>query len=350
MSRRAPTPWVRRRQRGFAEFLFHLYAVRVLVRPLVSLCVVWVIGAALHHAYGAPPGGTDPTWNEAFFVSYNLLFMEHLTELPAHPVGQLVQYVQPLFGIFLLAEGLVKLGITVFRKEDNQETWMSILAGSTSGHIILCGLGNVGFRVLEELAGMGHQVFVIELDDHCPSLDRARELGAEVLIGDARAENTLRGLNVARARALIVATDDDLANLEIAMDAREVDAQVPIVLRLFDQRLADKVKASLGIQVSFSTSKLAAPLLAGAALDTSVVGAHRVGDQVLVVVELQVEGLAGKKLSELAGGHGLTPIAIWREGAWDTRPAIATKLVAGDRLQVLAEPDRLDEVHALNAG
>ncbi|MCP4919415.1 MAG: TrkA family potassium uptake protein [Proteobacteria bacterium] len=319
------------------------------MRPLGSLALVWLVGAVLHHAFGAAPGAPDSGWSDAFFVSYNLLFMEHLTDLPAHPVGQAVQYIQPLFGIFLLAEGLVKLGITVFRKEDNQERWMSILASTTSGHIILCGLGNVGFRVLEELAAMGHQVFVVELDDSCPSLDRARELGAEVLIGDARAENTLRSLNVHDARALIVATDDDLANLEIAMDARETDSEIPIVLRLFDQRLARKVQSSLGIQVSFSTSKLAAPLLAGAALDTAVVGAHRVGDQVLVVMDLEVAGLAGMKLSELAGTHGLTTIAVMRDGAWNTRPAIATKLAIGDRVQLLAASDRLDEVRALNA-
>ena len=332
-----------------AEALFHLYALRVLIRPMSALAVVWVIGAVLHSFFGAPVGQPDPSWSESFFISYNLLFMEHLTDLPEHPIGQVVQYTQPLFGIFLLAEGVVKLGITVFRKEENQEKWMSIVAGTSKGHVILCGLGNVGFRVLEELASLGHDVFAVEIDGDCANLDRARELGAEVLVTDARGEGTLQTLNLARARALIVATDDDLANLEIAMDARELDGEVPIVLRLFDQRLADKVKSSLGFEVSFSTSKLAAPLLAAAALDGAVVGAHRVGEHVLVVMELSIDGLAGKKVSELSPLHGITPIAIWNQ-SWETSPSGTRKLQRGDRLQVMVSSSLMDEVHALNAG
>ena len=331
-----------------AEALWHLDAMRVLIQPLAALAVVWVVGAVLHVAYGAAPGQADPSWSEAFFISYNLLFMEHLTDLPAHPIGQAVQYIQPLFGIFLLAEGIVKLGITVFRKEENQEKWMSIVAGTTKGHVILCGLGHVGFRVLEELTAMGHEVFVVEVDGDCPNLEKAKELGAEVLVADARTEGTLRTLNLKRARALLVATDDDLANLEIAMDAREMDARVPIVLRLFDQRLADRVKSSLDIQVSFSTSKLAAPLLAAAALDGAVVGAHRIGEEVLVVLEVVVEGLAGKKISELTPLHRVTPVALWEDG-WRTAPAGTRKLVKGDRVQLLVDSQRVDEIHALNA-
>lgn len=152
---------------------------------------------------------------------------------------------------------------------------------------------------------------------------------------------------------MIVATDDDLANLEIAMDAREADASVPIVMRLFDQRLAQKVRASLGIEVSFSTSKLAAPLLAGAALDSSVVGAHRVGGKTLVVMELEISAggaFQGIKLSELAGAHRLTLVA-WRRGQdWDTAPDVQTRLAPGDGLQLMIDSARLDEVHGMNAG
>ena len=354
MSRRRARRSVRsRRRRLLAEATFHVYALRVLVRPVAGLVLVWLLGTLAHRYFGAGPEGLDPSWAKAAFVSYNLLFMEHLSQLPRHPVGQLVQYVQPLFGVFLLAEGLVKLGITVFRKEDNQEKWMSILANASSGHIILCGLGNVGVRVAEELLRMGHDVFALELDPDCPNLDRARELGVEVLVGDARVDGRLSSLNVARARAVIVAAADDLANLEIAMDAREADPDVPIVMRLFDQRLAQKVRGPLGIEVSFSTSKLAAPLLAAAALDDSVVGAHRVGDQTMVVMELAIGAagkLAGIKLAELAGGHGMTVVA-WRRGAdWDTRPDIQIRLSPGDGLQLMVDSSRLEEVHALNSG
>lgn len=331
--------------------LFRIVALKVLLFPLAALLVSGSIGAFLHRMFGAPPGGSQPSWQEAVYVSYNLFFLEHLAPLPAHPVGQAVQYLLPLLGIFLLAEGLIKVGITVFRKEENQEVWMKILAKTSRDHIILCGLGSVGFRVLEELISMERQVFAIELNPDCPLRDKARQLGAEVIIGDARAENLLRSMNIEQARAVIVATDDDLANLEIAMDVREIREDVPVVMRLFDQRLAHKVRHALGIEVSFSTSKLAAPLFAAAALDGSVVGAHRVAGEVLVVLELTVEqgsALDGERIGEAISLHRLTIVAHRSGGTWISQPELSAFLGAGDQIQVMVHGDRVAEVHALN--
>lgn len=322
----------------------------MLARPLILLGVVWLLGAVLHHLFGAPPGGDRPSWGDAFFVSYNLLFLEHFAELPAHPVGRAVQYVQPIFGVFLLAEGVFALGLTMFDKSRNQEKWMQILATSTRDHVVLCGLGNVGFRVLESLHGMGERVFIVEIDPDAPLLERAREMGAEVLIGDARSDHVLQSLNLAGARAVIVATDNDLANLEIAMDVHEHHKGVPVVMRLFDQRLARKVQSTLGITATFSTSKLAAPLLATAALDPSAVGHHQVGETDLVVLELRVgpgSAFDGASIATLRDEHGVVVVAIESDG-WVTDAATTTTLAGGQRMRVMVPGARVKEMHRLN--
>ena len=338
-------------RRLLAEVLFRIVSLRGVLVPISGLLITGTIGAVLHRGYGAPPGGSQPTWEESIYVAYNLFFLEHLVPLPVHPIGQAVQYLLPLLGVFLLAEGLIKVGITVFRKEENQEVWMSILARTSRDHIILCGLGSVGFRVLEELIALGEQVFAIELNPDCPLLEQARQLGAEVVIGDARAENILRTFNIEDARAVIVATDDDLANLEIAMDIRDIRDDIPVVMRLFDQRLAHKVRQALGIQVSFSTSKLAAPLLAAAALDRCVVGAHRIANEVLVVLEITIEQgseLDGSTIGEVISVHRITVVAHRSGAAWISQPDLSIHIGAGDQLQVMVRGDRVSEVHALN--
>ncbi|MDG1480062.1 MAG: NAD-binding protein [Myxococcota bacterium] len=337
-------------RRLLAEVLFRVVSLRGLVFPVTGLAISGSIGAVLFRMFGAPPGGVQPSWGESIYVVYNLFFLEHLAPLPSHPVGQAVQYILPLLGIVLLAEGLIKVGITVFRKEENQEVWVSILAKTSQNHIILCGLGSVGFRVLEELVSLGEQVFAIELNPDCPLLEQARQLGAEVLIGDARTENMLRTFNLERARAVIVATDDDLSNLEIAMDIREIREDIPVVMRLFDQRLAHKVRHALGIEVSFSTSKLAAPLFAAAALDGSVVGAHRVADQVLVVLELTIHqgsALDGETIGGAISVHRLTVVAHRSGGQWISQPDLSQPIGAGDALQVMVSGDRVSEVRSL---
>jgi voltage-gated potassium channel Kch len=339
----------RRARRAWAEAAFFARALKVLVRPMIALSLAFVVGTVVEHEWGAPPGGQQPRWDEAAFTSYTMLLGEMGAPLPADPWAQAVLYLMPLIGIVFVAEGVIKLGFTVFDKREHPEEWIRIMAEKSRGHVVLCGLGSVGFRVLEELVAVDEQVFVIERDPNGEFIGRARELGAEVLIGDARTENLLRSLNVATARAVIIVTDDDLANLEIAMDVREIRTDVPIILRLFDQRLAQKVRQTMGIQVSLSTSMVAAPLFASAALDAHVVGTHRVsGGGLLLVVELSVgPRLAGKSAAALLRDHALNMVAHQRGVTWRTDIHADEVLEVGDRVQVMVPSHRVAEARAL---
>lgn len=347
------SPAERRLRRSLAEGWFFVRGLRVLLRPSFALVALLVVGALGEHEFGAFSGGRELGWAESFFQSWRLLTGEAADNLPTHPVGQLLVYALPLLGILFFAEGVLKLGFTVFNKSDQSEAWVSIHAQASRQHILLCGLGTVGFRILEELVALGEQVFVVERDEHSGFIPQARELGAEVVVGDARTENLLRSLNVAAARAVIVATNDDLANLEIAMDVREMRADVPIIMRLYDQRLANKVKGALGVQVSVSTSKLAAPLFASAALDTNVVGTHRVGDQLMAVVELPAPAggsLAGRTVQDVGSTHSVLVVALRdAAGGWRLQPRGDDRVDAGGAVQLMVPGSRVKDLRRLGA-
>src|SRR5262249_12206554 len=85
------------------------------------------------------------------------------------------------------------------------------------GHIVVCGLGNVGFRVVEELVGYGERVVVLELERDSRFVTTARRLGVPVIHGDATVREVLRQANAPTARAVITATSNDLINLEVAL-------------------------------------------------------------------------------------------------------------------------------------
>jgi Trk K+ transport system NAD-binding subunit len=348
-----PTDPSRRVRRAVAEAWFLLRALRGLRRPLLSIVLLLAVGAWIEHRYGAIAGQPGLDWASSTFQAWRLITGEAADFLPVHPAGQAVVYLFPVLGFLFFAEGLLKLGVSVFDKSHHAEAWVSILAGTSRQHILLCGLGTVGFRILEELVGLGIQVFVVERDEHSAFVSQARSLGAEVLIGDARADDVLRSLNITHARAVIVATNDDLANLEIAMDVRDMRADIPIIMRLYDQRLAQKVKGALGVQVSVSTSKLAAPLFASVALDTSVVGTHRVGGDLMVVMELDVEAgsqLAGRTVQEIGTGHGVLVVAVRDPaGAWTLQPRGDDRLAAGGAVQLMVRGPRAAEIRALTS-
>ncbi len=335
-------PLTRRLRRAWAELRYFGFALRNLRWPLAQFTAAWALGTVVERGWGAPLGGLAPSWDAAAYTAFMLLLGELNAELPADPAGQLILYLFPLLGVIIMAEGLVKVGLTVFRKAENAGVWMEILANATSGHIILVGLGQVGFRTLEQLLAMGAEVFVVEADANGEHIATARALAADgrpvhLLLGDARQEKLIRSLNPSRARAVVIATDDDLVNLEVALEVQEAAPEVNVVMRLFDQRLANRVKNAMGVDVSLSTSAVAAPIFAAAALDRRVVGAHRVGERTLLVVEV---GVATEAVGETAGqfyartGHALV--------ALNGTPARANQVLApGDTLQVLVPAEEL---------
>ena len=71
---------------------------------------------------------------------------------------------------------------------------------------------------------------------------RLRRLGVAVIHGDATVREVLSQANAATARAVVAATSNDLANLEIALLVRDLNPSQNVVLRLGDPHLAHSLR------------------------------------------------------------------------------------------------------------
>src|SRR5205807_7661830 len=60
------------------------------------------------------------------------------------------------------------------------------------GHIVVCGLGSIGFLVIEELLRYDERVVVIERDPANRLVNTTRRLGVPVIIGDAGVAEVMR--------------------------------------------------------------------------------------------------------------------------------------------------------------
>jgi hypothetical protein len=60
-----------------------------------------------------------------------------------------------------------------------------------TGHVVVCGMGHVGFRVVEILLGLRERVVVVTERARDERVRAARSGGATVLLGDARDEKLL---------------------------------------------------------------------------------------------------------------------------------------------------------------
>jgi len=157
-------------------------------------------------------------------------------------------------------------------------------------HVIVVGLGTIGYRIALLLRQRGIPVVIAEKDLESRFVDSARSQRIPVVGTDARTPQALKKLRVDYARALLAVTEDDASNLATAMHARGARPDMRIVLRLFDPDLAAQLDKALGDYNSRSVSALAAPAFAAAAVGRQVLASIPLNaKQVLMVARVPVE-------------------------------------------------------------
>lgn len=152
------------------------------------------------------------------------------------------------------------------------------------GHFIVAGLGGLGLKTARELRAQGCEVVVIEQDPRNRFLATARSLQIPVVIGDATLPETLVAVGVERAEALLTTTQDELANLEIGLNARTIAPRLAIVLRNQDPQSAMMMQQVFEFETVLSPVELAAPAFAAAALGGRILGSGVTGDRLWVAL------------------------------------------------------------------
>jgi Trk K+ transport system NAD-binding subunit len=205
-----------------------------------------------------------------------------------------------------------------------------------SGHIIICGLGNVGYRVAEELIRQGERVVAIERRRDNPFVSTARRLGVAVIVADAGVSEVLRQAHAAHARALVAATDQELVNLEVALLVREMNPQLRVIVRLTDPHLAQTLRQAANVRLAMSIPDLVAPAFVAAVFGERVRSLFQMEGAVVVVVDMVIQPndpLVGLELPDLARAFHFLPVGLL--GPDLIRRPLDSPLVPGDRPTVI---------------
>jgi Trk K+ transport system NAD-binding subunit len=182
------------------------------------------------------------------------------------------------------------------------------------GHVIVVGLSPIGFRVVEELLDCQTQVVVIERNPDNRFAVTSRRAGAAVIVGDATVAQVLRQAHAATARAVIVATNHDLVNLEVALLVRDLNPVQRVVLLQADPQLAQMLREAANIRLAVSVPALAAPAFVAGLFGDRVLSVFLVGTQLLAVIDLKVgekdSFLNGQSVQSVAVDYRILPIAV----------------------------------------
>ena len=314
--------------RAIRSFATRKIGIAVLLLLAVIALLGWLNARAAH-----------VDWSDALYLTLVTTLSGQDPDLTKPAAAQVMQVVLNLAGLALipLITAVVVDGIVNAR--------LALHAGriqpDRAGHVVVVGLGNIGTRVMAPLHDFGVEVVAIDKDADARGAALAHRLGVPLIVGDAGLEETLRAASVDTCQALVVVSTDDGTNLRAALNARALDADLRVVLRLFDGDFAERVQKAFGIGISRSVSYLAAPAFAAALLDRAVIATIPIDRHALLVTEVPVAAgspLDGRPLAAVARPGEVRLLAHTRAGTQRTDWSADPRLVihAGDRLTVVA--------------
>jgi voltage-gated potassium channel len=327
-----------RRTRDLTTLLRYWFALSGRFR--VPIAFAWLVFGLVPFVFLKryhDPSGNPVHYGQCLHHVYFLMFGQPSLPYVDDPLLEAINLAIPPIGIAVIVDGIVRFTYLFFAKRRSDKEWIAVISQTLKGHVVICGAGRVGYRVATQLLSLGHEIVVVEKREDAAFVGVLRDLKVPVLIDDIRSPTCLSRTNVRNASAIVAATDDDLVNLNVALDARKENEKIRVVIRLFDDDLVAKVRHTFKAE-ALSSSALAAPAMALSALDPRIVHSFQLGG-CLMVVSTFIAGraLAGLTVAELHDRYAAISLSLKRGGQEQVSPPGATAITAGDSLTVQSE-------------
>lgn len=322
---------------------FGLHVLRELRWPLGVGTAMVLGGGALFSAT------MQQSYPQGCYTVFMLMLGEPTCDFPERWYDQLLFFVIPVVGLGAVADSVVRLGYLIFASKRKLEEWWIMEASTYRNHVVVCGLGRVGYRIALDLRTLGETVVGIERNKESTLAGELLDLGVPVLFGDVRLRQTLEKANIADAKSVILATTDDLANLDGALTAREIKPEIRVVMRLFDDTLARKVAGSLKLP-AISTSQVSAPAFVAAATGRAVLHSFQVDGTTLHVADLRIRRLAGSTAARLRKAFAASLVVHVGAAGGTFEPDPDRPFQEGDTIVLAAPIEQLRSLEEANRG
>ncbi|MBE9116007.1 NAD-binding protein [Lusitaniella coriacea LEGE 07157] len=215
-------------------------------------------------------------------------------------------------------------------------------------HYVVCGLGEVGMRTMQQFHAQGYEVVAIERDPNNRFLHAARSLGVPVIMEDARLSSTLAAANLKKAAALLVVTSNDMVNVEISLCAKGIQPKLPVVVRNQDPQFSLAVQQVFEFETVLCPNELATPAFAAAALGGKILGNGMTEDLLWVALATLItpaHPFCHQTIAESAKNADFVPLYLESKGrlihGWELLRAY---LLPGDVLYLTMPANKLDRV------
>ncbi len=327
---------------------------RVLVREfrgsLLAFTGLLLGGGALYYRLALLAAEPVPSLSESVYHILGLVFLQPIETFPRAWYLQIFFFLTPLAGLSILAQGIADFGVMLFNRRARGKTWEVAVASLFREHIVLVGLGHLGFRVLKTLTEMGSDVVVVEYAPNPDLAARVRALGIPIVEADATRQTTLQEAGVERARAIVICIQEDSVNLQIAVKARSLNPHISVIVRIFDDDFARDLSQQFGFR-AMSATDMAAPAFAAAAAGVDMTRPITVEGQSLSLARLEIppgSHLHGMSVAEVESKYRVSVVLLRHREQAILHPPPRKTLAAGDILAVLGGPGEIAELSQRN--
>lgn len=150
---------------------------------------------------------------------------------------------------------------------------------------MICGFDGLAFRLAEQLADRYDTDVVVLMtpEQQKAAHDFADLRRVRVVVTDRIDERRLIEADIAGSAGVALTAQDDVGNIHLALQAREVAPRLRLVLRMFNTSLAHSIEPLLGNCKVLSDAEIAAPALVASALREVASSPVRVAQRTLAV-------------------------------------------------------------------
>lgn len=323
-----------------------------LIIAIVSFTIIFTIGIIGYVSIE----GWSPL--KSVFMTVITLTTIGYSDFELSPRGQMFTLLLIVVGLSIYAYALGSatafiaeghLGYLIRRRKMDKEI------KKLKNHYIVCGAGDTGIHIINELIKVEQDFVVIDVNE-----DRIKEISKDnkilYVIGDAANDEILLKAGIEKANGLVASLPEDKDNLFVVLTARSLNENLMIVSKAIEDASVEKIKKA-GADKVISPNYLGGLKLASMLLRPNVVEFLNIMmyDQTTTRFEEAILGenteLVGMTLKEakIPEKTRLVVVAVQQPGSkkFVYNPKAEQKLNAGDALVVIGTNEQLEKLRKI---
>ncbi len=319
--------------------------------PLIVFLMAIFGGGWLYGELWVRAGYARKPFVDLPYLMASMMVVSSPDDLPPEAALVAFWYAMPIIGAFIAARGVTDFFNLFLKPSEHRNAWEEAVASTYHHHVIILGVGHLGTRVVRALVAMGFDTIAIDRSTDPEKDAELDRLGVPLVIGDGRLASTLDTAGIRKAQALIVCTSNDHMNLEVTMRARDLNPNIRIVVRMWEDHFAEQIQRFMNVEAVLSATDLAAPSFAAYALGIEITQTFSIDGEDYSMVRLTVTPgsfLDGQTIGVLQDSENFDIVLHSHDGDPQVHPEDNAVVHAGDTLVIFAQHRKITDVVSRN--